>query len=70
MFSVFLVYLMFTLEVSSRIYINYRANPPNVVCSELLGSYSEQEILYLAGLEYLFIKYDATSLGNLQEKIS
>ena len=34
-FTVCIVYLMFSFEVAGKIYINYRANPPNTSCESL-----------------------------------
>lgn len=34
------LYFSFTLFVSAKIYINYRAVPPGIVCSSLVDTYS------------------------------
>ena len=43
-FTIVVVYGIFNMELSAQIYINYRANPPKVVCSTLLEAYSASEI--------------------------
>ena len=64
------VYFVFTLELTSRIYINYRANPPDVVCSELIKSVGYDRVRVLAVLEYEFLKRSTNGLNNLLSKIS
>ena len=50
-----IVYFTFTIEVASKIYINYRANPPDVVCSELMEAIGYSRVKILATLEYMFL---------------
>lgn len=52
---VWVVFMLFTTEVSAKIYINYRVNPPNVECDALLEAYSYKELLYMAALEYFYL---------------
>ena len=35
------VYILFTSEVTSKIYINYRQLPPGVVCDNLMDAYGK-----------------------------
>ena len=41
---VLVVYFMFSFEISTKIYINYRANPPGVDCNTLRTDYTDDEI--------------------------
>ena len=65
-----LVYFIFSLEVASQIYINYRANPPGIICSELFETYGEAKISYMAGLEYLYLSEADSGVKDMTEKIS
>ena len=49
-----IIYFSFTLLISAKMYINYRASPPGVICSELVDTYSQEQLIDLAGLEYLY----------------
>ena len=51
----FIVFLLFSAEVSAKIYINYRAEPPNVECSALQSAYTEDQMLSMAALEYFYL---------------
>ena len=51
----FIVYIIFTSEVTASIYINYRGYPPGVVCDSLLEAYGTDNVGYMAGLEYLYL---------------
>lgn len=69
-FCVFLVFLLFSLEVGLKIFINYRANPPNIVCSEVEESYNPQQILSMATLEYYYLQFNDNGIRDLVNKVS
>lgn len=62
--------MLFTTEVSAKIYINYRVNPPNVECDALLEAYSYKELLYMASLEYFYLEKSDTGLHDLESRVS
>ena len=39
-----IIYFMFSLEIAAQMYINYRANPPNVICDELFRAYTVEGV--------------------------
>ena len=65
-----IIYFLFSLEIAAQMYINYRANPPNVICDELFLAYKERGVKYMAGLEYFYLQSADSGVRNLTDKIS
>ncbi len=61
---VVILILMFLGEIQAMIYYKYRANPPGIDCSKLLEIYGEETLVYMAGIEYLFINYSGSHLNS------
>ena len=51
-----IIYFLFSLMISAKIYINYRAVPPGVNCENLVDNYSREQLTDLASLEYDLMK--------------
>ena len=66
------VVLFFTFNIftSIKIYIAYRKAPPGVDCDVLDDTYSDTELMQLAGLEYMYLQNISGSLLNMEDKVS
>ena len=64
------LYLIFTIEVQYKIYINYRAHPPGVICADLYDTYTEKQVRFLAGIEYMYLDERESYSNDLNTKIS
>ena len=49
-------YFIFATEIAAQMYINYRANPPNIICSELVATYTKDGVSEMAGLEWVYLE--------------
>ncbi len=56
--------LMFLGEIQAMIYYKYRASPPGIDCDTLTDIYSENTLVYMAGIEYLFINHSGPHLNS------
>ena len=65
-----IIYFLFTLMISAKIYINYRAVPPGVNCASLVDNYSNEQLTDLAGLEYLYLDSLEHKLHDLMKQVS
>ena len=63
-------YFVFSMEIAAQMYINYRGNPPNIICSQLYKTYTEKGVKEMAGLEYTYMLQLDTGVGDLTDKIS
>ena len=63
----FVVYILFSAEVSAQIYIGYRARPPDISCDQIYEAYPDDKIANAAGLEYLFIEEDKDMTKNQRQ---
>ena len=70
--TIVVLFFLFNIETQYKIYINYRVNPPGVVCHSLLNSYSSESLVYMAGLEYLYLEHQKSENGYryMKESIS
>ena len=62
-----IIYFLFSLMISAKIYINYRAVPPGVNCENLVDNYTREQLTDLAGLEYLYLDSLETKLHDLMK---
>ena len=65
-----IIFFSFTLFISAKIYINYRASPPNVDCGYLIDTYSETQLADLAGLEYMYLESVEGGVKDLISEVS
>lgn len=52
-----ITFFLFSVETQYKMYINYRANPPGVVCDALFDTYGVDRVQYMASMEYLYLNY-------------
>ena len=65
-----IIFFSFGFFISAKIYINYRASPPNVDCKYLVDTYSETQLADLAGLEYMYFESVVGGVKELMAEVS
>lgn len=55
--TIFVIFILFNIETSQKIYISYRKSPPGVDCSNIIRTYSNEELKSMAGMEYYYMEF-------------
>ena len=65
-----LVFFVFSFEIATQMYINYRANPPGIICDQLIDTYQADKVQYMAGIEYLYLNSTQSGYKDFTQRIS